>query len=407
MQHNKLIKVFEYDELKVSTVGFQQKHFDALVKFNEQHQNKYFDVGFRKITMKSYVGVIQVDRLTIEILPKADKSEGNKDTWQKVLLHMLKECRFLSVDYVSESSLDKHYHSILEAYFELYLKQLEVLIKQGLIKGYQRKQSNQPALKGKLVFARHIQKNFVHKERFYCEHQIYNHDHLMHQILLQGLLVLNGLNHYQLQDKINRLLLEFEGIKQVRITKSHFNSLKFNRKSESYRKAIEIAKMLILNYSPDITSGNTNMLTLLFDMNELWERYIFRVLYQYSDDYKVTAQNSKPFWNSKRIKPDIIITDKHGQTYILDTKWKVISSNSPSDADLRQIFAYNLLWNSAKSLLLYPKTDQEDSQFGNYHYPQKNDYTNQCKTAFISVIDGDKIKDKQKLSKEIFAKFEI
>ena len=74
MQNKKFIQVFEHQRLKYDKSGdFQKLHFDAMVKFNELHQNKYFTIGHNGIVFKNYVGVVQIGGLTIEILPKADK----------------------------------------------------------------------------------------------------------------------------------------------------------------------------------------------------------------------------------------------------------------------------------------------------------------------------------------------
>ena len=87
MRNSKCIQVFEYEHLRVGTikdsVEFKKKHFRALVKLNELHGNKYFTVGLDKITFKQYVGVLQVDDVCIEVLPKADRSSKNEDAWQK------------------------------------------------------------------------------------------------------------------------------------------------------------------------------------------------------------------------------------------------------------------------------------------------------------------------------------
>ncbi len=404
-----IIQVFEYQKLRVGKHGFNEKHFKAMVKFNEHNDNKYFDMGFEKILFKSYVGVIQISGLTIEILPKADNnisySNENKELWQGVLLHMLKVCKYIQVDNVSETQLKKRYNSILEAYFELYLQEIEHLIKSGLIKKYRKNQSNQLALKGKLLIAQNIQKNIVHKERFYCEHQVYNKDHLIHQILLQGLQVLDGFNTYHLKDKINRLLFNFEGIKQTKINSKHFKSIKLNRKSQPYEKALNIAKMLILNYSPNINSGNDNMLTLLFDMNKLWEEYIFRILHKHKPQgYEVSFQNSDTFWESKKIRPDIVISNNE-ENFVIDTKWKILKDISkPDDTDLKQMFVYNLHWKASKSMLLYPQTNQKDSEFGSYKYEHLDNNSNQCKLGFVSVLDTGNIKNGKILSDEIFEK---
>ena len=317
---------------------------------------------------------------------------------------MLKECRYLQVDNVSETNLKRRYNSILDVYFEIYLKELEYLIKRGFIKKYKRKQSNQPALKGKLIFSQNIQKNLVHKEKFFCEHQVYNKNHLIHQVLLQGLMVIEDLKNSNLSDRINKLMFEFEDVDKIKVTSNHFEKIIVNRKTQPYLKAINIAKMLILNYSPNISSGNENMLTLLFDMNKLWEEYIYRILQKNKPQgYKVSYQNSDKFWENKKIKPDIVMTDSNGENFVIDTKWKLIFSNKPSDDDLKQMFVYNLHWKSKRSMLLYPQIDQRDSSFGNYKFKIDNQ-ENQCKLGFVSVLENGKIKNSKTLFQEIFDK---
>jgi len=318
---------------------------------------------------------------------------------------MLKVCKHIYVDNISETALKKRYNSILEVYFEMYLNEIEELIQKGLIKKYRRVQENQLALKGKLVFTKNIQKNSIHKERFYCEHQVYDKDHLLHQILHKGLKILDGFVSSNLKDKLNRILFHFSDFKEVNINSSHFSKIIPNRKTQPYNKAIDIAKMIILNYSPNLNSGNDNMLTLLFDMNKLWEEYVYRILQKHKPvDYYVSPQNSTKFWETKRIKPDIVI--KHNkETYIIDTKWKIVSSYKPSDDDLKQMFAYNLFWEAEKSMLLYPKINQEDSIFGSYHHIPNEKEANQCKLGFINILDKNGLRESKDIADEIFGKF--
>ncbi|WP_452233056.1 McrC family protein [Lacinutrix sp. MEBiC02595] len=410
MPNKNLIQVFEYQKLRFTDDnGFTESHFKSLVKFNEEGNNKYFKTIYNGIQFVSYVGVIQIGGLTIEILPKADKnnetSQQEKDTWQSVLLHMLKVCKKIQVETVSETQLKKRYHSILEAYFTMYLEEVEQLIKRGLIKKYRRTQTNQLALKGKLLFAQNLQKNTVHKERFYCEHQVYDKDHLIHQILLKGLQVLDSFDNSHLSDKTNKLLYQFDAVKRIEISAKHFKKVSLNRKSQPYERALNIAKMLILNYSPNISFGQDNMLTLLFDMNVLWEEYIFRILNKHKpENFQVSFQNSDTFWEHKSIRPDIVISNAEDENFIIDTKWKIVESSNPSDSDLKQMFAYNLHWNSTRSMLLYPQVNQQDSVFGNYTYTHPGINENQCKLGFVSVLDDNNIKDSKVLSEEIFKK---
>lgn len=417
MNKKGFIQVFEYQKLKYSDdSAFSKQHFETMVHFNEKNQNKYFTVIHKGIQFNSYVGIIKIGQVTIEILPKSDRNtdstQKEKDTWQSVLLNMLRICKKIQIDTVSETQLKKRYNSILDAYFEMYLEEIEQLVKKGFIKKYRKNQSNKFALKGKLVFSKNIQKNLVHKERFYCEHSEYDKNHLVHQILLEGLHVLESLKTSHLSDRISRLKFQFDTIERKTITNTHFKKVVLNRKSKPYERALSIAKMLILNYSPNISYGQDNMLALLFDMNTLWEEYIFRILHKNKPvNTTVSFQNKKDFWKSsnrtKTIRPDIVIKENNTDTtYVIDTKWKIRDNNNPDDNDLKQMFVYNLHWQSEKSLLLFPKTYQTDSNYGEYQHLSNNMTENKCKLGFISVLENDRLKNEKLLSQEIFEKLD-
>ena len=131
------------------------------------------------------------------------------------------------------------------------------------------------------------------------------------------------------------------------------------------------------------------MLALLFDMNKLWEEYIYRVLQNDpNSDYEISFQNSKDFWESKTIRPDLVLENKiTEEKYVIDTKWKIVDANNPSDEDLKQMFAYNLYWNTGKSILLYPGSEALEEKFGNFHKGRPDG--NQCKVGFINVLNED------------------
>lgn len=406
MLNKNFIQVFEYQKLRYDdSTNFKEHHFNSMVKFNELNQNKYFTIIHKGVRFENYVGVIKIGELTIEILPKVDNNiVPNRMLWKNILLNMLKICKFIQVDTISEAQLKRQYNSILDIYFELYLTEIEVLVKKGLVKKYRINQSNQNSLKGKLLISKNIQKNLVHKERFYCEHQYFDKNHQIHQILYKALFILKSLIAPSLKDKLNRLLFEFQEINLLDIQKEDFERIVINRKNQVYHKAIDIAKIIILNYSPSLNYGNTNLLTLLFDMNALWEEYIFRILHKHRmEGMEVSFQNSNRFWENKRIRPDIVINYKD-EIFVVDTKWKIVEANNPSDNDLKQMFVYNLHWNAQKALLLYPKINQSDSDFGLFHY---NNLNLMCKIGFIDITNNTTIKDGKNIATDVFDKFGI
>lgn len=129
---SRTIQVFEHERLTLHKNQWGQylteSELEKLYSFNDRHNHKYF-TGIRDgVKFKSYVGVIQIGALTLEILPKADKLTTATEEvhtkelrkWHNALLRMLAVTRRIHVESVSEASLKKRHHSILDLYFELF-----------------------------------------------------------------------------------------------------------------------------------------------------------------------------------------------------------------------------------------------------------------------------------------------
>lgn len=391
----KNISVFEHQRLYVGEKGFQQKHLDSLLKLNELHEGKYFEPISKGVKFNQYVGIIQFNNICIEIHPKADKNDDDNKL-RGVLIKMLKACGKLKVDANEDAHVKKQNLSLLEIYFEKYLLEVESLIRRGLIKRYRNETKNTKALKGKLEFAGHIQKNIVHKERFFTTHQVYDSDHFLHQTLYKAITIVDQFTKgTHLYDLTKRVSLNFPSVSEKQFSLQKLNSLKVNRKSIPYKDALDLARLIILNYSPDISSGKEKMLSLLFDMNDLWESYVLKRLQVVSEntDIEISGQETKHFWGSNTLRPDIVLR-KGNETIIIDTKWKTPKNNSPSIGDLRQMYTYSRFWNASKSMLLYPGSfgDINFKTFLTDDYYKTNDselqeIDHQCKLGYISVIN--------------------
>ena len=65
----KTIQVFEHQKLTKGGL-FKEKHCKALLKLNELHSFHYLEAISNGVKFKNYVGIVQIDELIIEILPK-------------------------------------------------------------------------------------------------------------------------------------------------------------------------------------------------------------------------------------------------------------------------------------------------------------------------------------------------
>jgi len=380
--HRRIISVFEHECIRSSENDdekLSKKELEALQRHSGDEGVPYYSLIHNGVKFCEYVGVIQVGNLTIEVLPKIDR--GTTEQWRKILVGMLRKVGLFDVMSSSETSLKIKKNSILDLYIEAFLNKMQQIIRQGVIKKYSKKEENITSLKGKLLFQRHILTNIVHKERFYVIYNFYDSNHLLNQILYKTLNLIRIVNPNQMLTRaISNLLLNFPEMPEIKVTEATFDKIVYSRKNEHYRQAITISRLILLNYFPDINSGANHVIALTFDMNLLWERFVYLSLKKNIVDATVEQQANKPYWKleNKRVvklQPDLVIL-KNGTKYVLDTKWKLPHGNKPSHSDLQQMYAYTKYFESDHTILCYPGIDEDftDGHFYNEDHKLSNHY---------------------------------
>jgi 5-methylcytosine-specific restriction enzyme subunit McrC len=363
-----LITVFEHQTLKLNQVidgvAFDESQLHALHACYGSSGVPYFSLIHNGVKFNEYVGVIQVGDTVIEVLPKTDTvfaGTDEKGRWRDVLIKMLCSVGIFDIHAPSSSALKLKPNSILDLYFELFVKEVEYLLHNGLVKKYRKKEGNLTTLKGNLLFGKHIRENLIHQERFFVSHTTYDVDHKLHHIIYKTLRCLKRVNmNGALQSRIETLLLNFPAMPDVKVTDQTFDTIAFNRKTQSYQKCIEIARLILLQFHPDVSRGNKHVLALMFDMNKLWEQFVFVSLRKYKSlTTKITAQTSKFFWkpdvgSRSKIRPDIVVNFGERDCVVLDTKWKNLNGQNPSADDLRQMYIYHEYYGASKVALIYP-----------------------------------------------------
>jgi 5-methylcytosine-specific restriction enzyme subunit McrC len=194
------------------------------------------------------------------------------------------------------------------------------------------------------------------------QHSIYDPENKFNRILLKALDLVGRLStQVGTRAAVAQIRLNFPDLPDLAVNDALFERLPWSRKTEAYRKAIDIARLLLLNYHPDIRGGKEDVVALMFDMNKLWERYIIQILRRSAPHgWTVEDRENRLFWRGEaekkaHLKPDIVLLHPESDKIVLDTKWKVVDGR-PSDHDLRQLFAYQHHWIAPQGYLVYPDT---------------------------------------------------
>lgn len=403
----KHITVFEHEILHANEEGqgLSSKQLKALEVFHGDKGIPYYTLVRNGIKFCEYVGVIQVGNLTIEVLPKADKGQSDnnaKTKWRELLIGMLRSIGSFDVYAPSSSALKIKTNSILELYFELFIKEVEYLLHSGLVKKYRNREGNSTALKGSLLFSKQIQQNLTHQERFYVRSTVYDVEHTLHYILYKTIKLLKQINtNADLHTRIGTLQLYFPEMPDLNISEATFSKIVYNRKTQSYKNAIEIARLLLLHNHPDLMTGRNNVLALMFDMNMLWERFVYASIRKHVDDgFSIESHTSKYFWQPEKGKkskmiPDIVINKGRKDCAVLDTKWKNLDGTNPSPDDLRQMYVYQKYYEANKVALIHPGNESKN-RCGRFLDPKTGEKTD-MECSLMPIVVENSIKQWQQI----------
>ena len=371
MKKEFILKEFEYLQYKDNTKdNFIKKDiFDSLEKFVLENEKtaQYLKIttknGFGKVLQaQNYVGVIQTkDGTTIEILPKIKNATTEK--LKDILIKMLKTLKNSPFKNLSVANLKSSKIPLFEIFISMFLEELTVLVRNGIKSDYISKEENLKFLKGKLKISEQIKYNTIHKERFFVQYEEFISNRVENRLIkttLQFLYNKSKLNKNQ--QRIREFLFVFDEIEISHNIKTDFSKIKLNRQMKDYEQVLLWCKTFLFENSFSPYKGNDIAFALLFDMNLLFESFVYSYLKKSSNFQDIKSQDRTHHLAYEngigrfRLKPDIVI---NGGKIIADTKWKILSEdkayNGVLQDDMYQLYAYGTKYdNCEKIYLIYP-----------------------------------------------------
>jgi len=367
-----------FEQHQNGSLGIPEKEYrtiEAFILKNIEKGIQYLCPGYHKfygqiLKANQYVGVIETrSGVVVEILPKVHSDDLG--ITRKTLLTMLSCNRSIPIKSFDFTSLQKARLPLLDIFIQMFCDELSLLIKKGLQSEYIPREENQRFLKGRLLVSQQLKMNYIHKERLYSSFEEYELNRIENRIIRT---TIDFLIKKQIEGRLKKRLREFQyvfsDIEPIKNNKDVFKSLILDRKMIIYEKILTWCSIFLGLESFSSSVGDNIALSLFFDMNRLFETFVFHNLKKANPSIAITAQDNTKYLleNPKgfRLRPDILIE----KTLIADTKWKILDYGAPfskiAQSDLYQMYAYGKKYVDVNTLcLIYPQGSLPEDSFGN------------------------------------------
>ena len=366
------INLKEYEEKKESElqgldlVGFRNY-------LNRQKLSSVIDVYSDSIKSSQWVGVIKYKKTIIQILPKLICDKDDNKTILKNLIYMLSFTKRLDIKTNEVAKLSKEKNPFMEILIREFADSLFECLKRLTPQKYIREENNLNYLKGKIKFSENIRYNCSNSAKFYCEYDEYSENNILNQLFLFVSTCLYSISNNNYNKKILKFITNYYAdIDLICFDKVKAEKIKLSRNQEMFKKPFRLAKMFIENATVDLTKNRLENIILLWDMNKLFEEFVFELLKRNEnknglEGWKFTAQKGKYlFKNNKdkfRMTNADIFAEKGKEKVIIDTKYKKIETlKDVSNSDIFQVTTYCLLHNATKGILLYPRWKEDNNK---------------------------------------------
>ncbi len=350
--------------------AIQHTHANTLARIEKELPKKAWSWGNQQIKFGNYCGVISLGNLSIEILPKIYGVEIDLGSSRHALVKMLSKARRLKLRRAGMAGIALQKHNLLDIFILHFCDQLNAEMMQGMIRRYIERKENLNVLRGRLRFEQHIKQNMAHHERLFCEFHELSEDNDHNQILKYVLkLLLKMAIGPRVRLQVAALLMHFGPISDKTVKTNSLDSLSFDRSIARYQPIFEQCKWFLEGVYPDILSGKETFVSLLFDMNQLFEAYVgaeLRIKAR-SEGLRMIEQGPQRHIARRmdtdghvfRMKPDFSFMRGNDQVAIADAKWKLLDDEEKklgiSQADLYQMNSYATRYCVKQLFLIYPK----------------------------------------------------
>ncbi|MEC7120333.1 MAG: McrC family protein [Pseudomonadota bacterium] len=363
--------------------------------------------GVPVIKFQQCVGVLRCpDGVVLEILPKAFKHDDTPEAARAILLKMLAAVPEITALLQTKATVQLAKMPLLDVFLQLALDSFAQVIQRGLRRDYRTEQGNLPTLRGRLLVSQQLRHNLTNQAQFFTAHDEYTAIRAENRLLKSALLMASRIAKSTKQQHLaHELLLRIGDVPASQQLAQDWRAVRLDRNMSYYRPALAWAKILLDQHSPLVNAGQQEALSLWFDMNQLFERYVLvclnqnlpkghQILAQSREKAMLHLQSTQKLEQHGTLKPDLLYQIDGQAQQVLDTKWKLINTPNPiqsvSPADLYQMQAYAAAYlpHGGQVCLIYPKTAQFQQPITGWRFSHIQDGSVELRLLPFCLVSG-------------------
>ncbi|MGM0983289.1 MAG: McrC family protein [Pseudomonadota bacterium] len=325
--------------------------------------------GHQRVKFTQFCGVVQVDGLQVEVLPKLTPYQTEAQQRDTLLTMLACAGDLEGVDTLG-AGLATSRTTLLDLFIRHFARLLERQLQQGLLRDYRDIDDTLVQVRGRIDLVRQQRENLFKPQRLACRYSELVADIPVNRLLHSALrLVISLTTSPMLAQQLHALRMRFGEVDTLAPHERGPVAEQLNRMQSRYAPLVALAHLFLDGQFLDARSGRQQAFSLLFDMNRLFERYTASRLRPLARRHglKLMEQGPRRHLGHEEsgkgrllMRPDISLLDTNRcPVAILDTKWKRIDGPdalaSLSSADLYQLTAYATAYNCPSVALLYPE----------------------------------------------------
>lgn len=361
------------------------------------------------------VGVVVAPGAEVEILPKIETpgQEGAQanGSIRRHLVHMLACVLDMDVADGEIAHLGTQNETLLEVLVRLFSRRLCDAARRGLPRRYVGHADDLPALRGRLDVVRQFSVLATSPQKLACRYDEMAADIPLNQIMKAAIGPLLRLARaHDNQRRLRELAFVYADVTSVPVAALRWDRVALDRTTARWQAPLRLARLLLGQQFQTTSGGVTQGFSLLFRMNDLFEKYIARKLAVAlrGTGLRVTTQGGRrhALYTDEeqgmfQTIPDILVMRGGTIVQVIDTKWKRLArrmddpKQGVSQGDVYQMMAYARIYGCRRLMLLYPHhAGLEAAPVCNRHYIATPQGPDQLDVATVDMTDTTGLPDR-------------